>query len=196
MPRGPWSVSWDCGWFGASSSTCPHSYPQLGVGAVGGSRFAEPNNTSARVSTSCPQATAIRRSVVRRVSAMLPQCHDTVIRFGVPKAAVGWFDRVAGERVPLRSRTGFDRCRMSTNSGRGRAVPVDQTCVAGCLVRSTRSVDKSPMKCTQCRCMERTREQAYLPAEQPPPGQDPRFPPPHAHPRRPGHPVHPSPQGP
>ncbi len=41
-----------------------------------------------------------------------------------------------------------------------------------------------------------TREQAYLPAEQPSPSQGSRFPPAHAHPRGPGDPVDSSPQGP
>ena len=40
------------------------------------------------------------------------------------------------------------------------------------------------------------REQAYVPAEQPPPSQGAWFPPAHAHPRRPRHLVGPSPQGP
>ncbi len=39
------------------------------------------------------------------------------------------------------------------------------------------------------------REQAYVPAEQPPPSQGARFPPAHAHPRRPRHPFLAPPQG-
>lgn len=41
-----------------------------------------------------------------------------------------------------------------------------------------------------------SREQAYVPAEQPSPSQGARLPPAHADPRRPRHPVEPSPQGP
>ncbi len=44
--------------------------------------------------------------------------------------------------------------------------------------------------------MERDREQADLPTEQPPSGEDPRVPASDAHPRRPRHPGGPSPQGP
>jgi ribonuclease P protein component len=44
--------------------------------------------------------------------------------------------------------------------------------------------------------MEPTREQAHLPAQQPPPGQDPRLPAAHAHAGRTGHPRRASAQGP
>jgi len=44
--------------------------------------------------------------------------------------------------------------------------------------------------------MEPRREQAHLPAEQPPPCEDPRLPAAHAHPRRPRDPVRAPPQGP
>ena len=46
-----------------------------------------------------------------------------------------------------------------------------------------------------CAVTEKPREQAHVPAEQPPPGQDPRLPSAHADPRRARHPGCSSPQG-
>jgi ribonuclease P protein component len=54
----------------------------------------------------------------------------------------------------------------------------------------------SPLRGRQPDVMERDREQADLPTEQPPPGEDPRFPPADAYPRRPRDPAGPSPEGP
>ena len=62
-------------------------------------------------------------------------------------------------------------------------------------LRPVAAAPRSRAACTDAPT-EITREQAHVPAEQPPPGQDPRLPPAHAHPRRPRHPGRSPPQGP
>ncbi len=85
--------------------------------------------------------------------------------------------------------TGVDRCRMSTTQVRGGAVPVDSSAGDHVSPDPVRGLFPSPP-------LERAREQAYVPAEQPSPAQGPRLPPADAHPCRARRPVQPPSQGP
>ena len=106
------------------------------------------------------------------------------------------FDPVSSQRVPL---AGHHSLVLEAPI-RSRPVPhvhdaltarVGGRCQPNWLPRPVR-VDR-PEEPKQWRV---TREQAYVPAEQPSPAQGARFPPAHAHPRRPRHPVRPPSQGP
>ena len=78
---------------------------------------------------------------------------------------------------------------------RGWAVPAEEPSTTTTLfaVRTIPPVEWTPQEKLHRR---EAREQAYVPAEQPPPPQGAWFPPAHAHPRRPLDPVGASPQGP
>ena len=135
-----------------------------------------------------------------------------------------WFDRSPGPSVPLRTVPGSPGgCLLSsfrniagahTRPGSDSAGWVD-TGVAG--VRRPRGAITDRMSCgadcpsaplqyrtaspvarasNSLELWRNDSEQADFPAEQPPPGQDPRFPPADAHPRRPRNPGSAAPQGP
>jgi hypothetical protein len=109
-----------------------------------------------------------------------------------PQAAQGWaetgsreFDPVESQRVPLAGHsvsTGAACPRESTMSVGGRCQPNWHCRSAGVAAPDPPWRD--------------TREQAYVPAEQPSPSQGARLPPPHAHPGGSQHPRLASPQGP
>lgn len=118
-----------------------------------------------------------------------------------------------GAGLTLSSRSAYrlevawvDRCRMSTPTQPppGAERPSEVAIGAGgrCQPKSI-TVRPNSRGDTPVRVLValsdtegRAREQAYVPAEQPPPSQGARFPPAHAHPRRPRHPVRAPPQGP
>ena len=102
------------------------------------------------------------------------------------------FDPVERQRVPLAGHpvsTGA-ACPCSCALVGGRCQPKG----AGGTLRS----EALPIRRRGCPVTpwREAREQAYVPAEQPPPSQGARVPPAHAHPRRPRHPVLASSQGP
>lgn len=125
----------------------------------------------------------------------------TLVVSGVPSSSSvpeppRWFDRAVALRVPLTGRTGVDRCRMSTDdpqdplirSGKRRFPRV------GGASRTGQAPRPGPRPTPRHR--RQSREQAYVPAEQPSSPQDARFPPADAHPCRPRHPGVAPPQGP
>jgi len=142
------------------------------------------NNSDTCGSTGCPQAPyGVPPGKCYRFRKVVPPLWTAVAR-GLVR-----FDPAAGHRVPLGGRTGVDRCRMSTGDpAGGRCQPKQASC------RLTRSVTNQspPIPDTG----EQTREQAYVPAEQPPPSQDARFPSADAYPRRTRHSGVAPPQGP
>jgi len=106
---------------------------------------------------------------------------------GRPARPARGFDPHFARRVPLAGRspsTGAACPRSATWRPRGRAVPVEPPAPTPCGVDIPRNLRRN------------SREQAYVPAEQPSPSQGARLPPAHADPCRSRHPVGPSPQGP
>ena len=106
---------------------------------------------------------------------------------GRPAGALRGFDPHFARRVPLAGRspsTGAACPRSATWRPRGRAVPVERPALTPCGVDIPRNLRRN------------SREQAYVPAEQPSPSQGARLPPAHADPCRSRHPVGPSSQGP
>ncbi len=107
-------------------------------------------------------------------------------------------DPPVAAHVPLAGRNRFDRCRMSTTefpwglvARASGASSLPTIWRLATFASCEPAMDTVPT--TACGV---TREQAYVPAEQPPPSQGARLPPADAHPRRPLDPVLASPEGP
>jgi ribonuclease P protein component len=157
-------------------------------GGEAGDCLGEADRRESRTSRTLTSAIPVDQPVVHRDRRLSRPALWTVRR-GCPETR---FDRVLRGRVPLGGRTGVDRCRMSTEHLPGRFVGparepwaggASRTGVATTAVRPGSRPKSRPTPDTG----EQTREQAYVPAEQPPPSQDARFPSADAYPRRPRH---------
>ena len=140
------------------------------------------------------QGTSVGLNVTRRAAA--DKTSSTGPGGGRPRVGLVRFDPVETPPRTVGRSPGVDRCRMSTAlsphtgplGGRSPGGPATGDCA-----RSIRPGVGLPTSTPPWRD---TREQAYVPAEQPPPSQGARLPPAHAHPCRPRDPVLASPQGP
>ena len=132
-------------------------------------------------------------------------CERVLSEFGPPAPPVlGRFRQIAGARV-VPSRW-FDPSQRAPVAFVGTVLPEVFACScrgAGCRIATgiRAAVDcptsaPRPSRTIPFDHRRRDREQAHIPAEQPPPSQDPRFPAADAYPGRSGHRGRPPPQGP